>query len=88
VAFFSFLKIGTPELTWRRLAGKLDRVWIDGEIAPLYSTQGRPGIETRFVIGLVLLKHICGLSDEAVCDRWVSRPLLPVLHRDFSSHFS
>ena len=25
------------------LAGKLDWTWIDGEIAPLYSDQGRPG---------------------------------------------
>jgi IS5 family transposase len=57
-----------------QLAGKLDWAWIDGEIAPLYSTQGRPGIETRFVIGLLLLKHIYGLSDEAICDRWVHDP--------------
>jgi IS5 family transposase len=57
-----------------QLAGKLDWGWIDGEIAPLYSTQGRPGIETRFVIGLLLLKHIYGLSDEGVCDRWVHDP--------------
>jgi IS5 family transposase len=34
-----------------QLAGKIDWGWIDGEIAPLYSDQGRPGIETRFVIG-------------------------------------
>jgi transposase, IS5 family len=57
-----------------QLAGKLDWGWIDGEIAPLYSTQGRPGIESRFVIGLLLLKHIYGLSDEGVCDRWVHDP--------------
>ena len=56
------------------LAGKIDWAWIDGEIAPLYSDQGRPGIETRFVIGLLLLKHIYGLSDEGVCDRWVHDP--------------
>ena len=47
-----------------QLADKIDWDWIDGEIAPLYSDQGRPGIETRFVIGLLLLKHIYGLSDE------------------------
>ena len=41
-----------------QLAGKIDWEWIDGEIAPLYSDKGRPGIETRFVIGLLLLKHI------------------------------
>ena len=50
------------------LAGKIDWDWIDGEIAPLYSENGRPGIETRFMIGLILLKHIYGLSDEGVCD--------------------
>ena len=56
------------------LAGKIDWDWIDGEIAPLYSENGRPGIETRFMIGLLLLKHICGLSDEGVCERWVHDP--------------
>src|SRR6202142_2676290 len=56
------------------LAGKIDWDWIDGEIAPLYSQNGRPGIETRFMIGLLLLKHIYGLSDEGVCERWVHDP--------------
>jgi transposase, IS5 family len=40
----------------------------------LYSDKGRPGIETRFVIGLLLLKHIFALSDEEVCERWVYDP--------------
>jgi transposase, IS5 family len=57
-----------------QLAGKIDWDWIDREIAPLYSDQGRPGIETRFMIGLMLLKHIYGLSDEGVCERWVYDP--------------
>src|ERR1700757_1694045 len=56
------------------LAGKIEWQWIDSEIAPLYSDKGRPGIETRFVIGLLLLKHIYGLSDESVCERWVHDP--------------
>ena len=56
------------------LAGKLDWAWFDGEIAPLYSDKGRPGTESRFVIGLLLLKHIFALSDEAVCERWVNDP--------------
>ena len=54
-----------------QLAGKIDWEFIDGEIAPLYSDGGRPGIATQFVIGLFLLKHIYGLSDEGVCERWV-----------------
>ena len=55
-------------------AGKLDWDWLDGEIAPLYNDKGRPGIETRFVIGLLLLKHIFALSDEGVCERWPYDP--------------
>ena len=39
--------------------------FIDGEIAPLYSDQGRPGIETRFVIGLLLLKHTMAYPTKA-----------------------
>src|SRR6201982_82571 len=57
-----------------QLAGKIDWDWVDGEVAPLYSEKGRPGIETRFMIGLLLLKHIYGLSDEGVCERWVHDP--------------
>jgi IS5 family transposase len=53
------------------LADQIDWDFIDGEIAPLYSDKGQPGIPTRFAIGLFLLKHIYGLSDEGVCERWV-----------------
>ena len=53
----------------------IDWTWIDGEIAPLYSEHGRRrGIATRFMIGLLLLKHIYALSDEDVCERWVENP--------------
>src|SRR5664280_3451899 len=57
-----------------QLAGEIDWDFIDGEIAPLYSDKGRPGIPTRFAIGLLLLKQIYGLSDEGVCERWVYDP--------------
>ena len=57
-----------------QLGGKIDWAWIDTEIAPLYSDKGRPGIESRFVVGLLLLKHMFGLSDEGVCERWVYDP--------------
>ena len=68
-----------------QLAEGLDWDWLDGEIAPLYSEQGRPGIESRFVIGLLLLKHIFTLSDEPVRRRGVRslglRSVFPALHR-------
>jgi transposase, IS5 family len=54
-----------------QLAGQIDWDFIDGEIAPLHSDKERPGIPTRFAIGLLLLKHIYGLSAEGVCERWV-----------------
>jgi IS5 family transposase len=57
-----------------QLAARIDWAWIDNEIAPLYSDQGRPGIEARFAIGLLILKHVFGLSDEGVCERWVYDP--------------
>jgi transposase, IS5 family len=52
-----------------QLAGKIEWDFIDGEIAPLYSNNGRPGIPTQFAIGLLLLKQIYGLSDVGVCER-------------------
>jgi IS5 family transposase len=57
-----------------QLAGRVDWNWIDSEIAPLYSDKGRPATPTRFMIGLLLLKHIYALSDEDVCAAWVENP--------------
>ena len=64
-----------------QLAGRIDWDWIDGEIAPLYSENGRPGIETRFMIGLLLLKHIYGLSDEGSARVLGPRSVFPVFYR-------
>ena len=33
------------------------------------ANMGRPVVPTRFMIGLLLLKHIYALSDEDVCER-------------------
>ena len=33
-----------------QLAGAIDWDWLDGEIAPLFSDQGRPASPTRFMI--------------------------------------
>src|ERR1051325_2110027 len=69
------------------LAGRLDWQHLGEEIAPLYSDKGRPGIASRFVIGLMLLKHSVALSDEEVCERWVYEPILqPPTCQEFSHH--
>ena len=57
-----------------QLAERIDWDWLDGEIASLYSDKGRPGVESCFVVGLLLLKHIFALSDEQLCERWVYDP--------------
>jgi len=57
-----------------RLADAIDWDWIDGELARRFSLEGRPATETRFMVGLLLLKHIHRLSDEGVCERWVENP--------------
>ena len=57
-----------------KLAGTIDWAWIDRELAACFSEEGRPGLTTRFMVGLLLLKQIYGLSDEEVCARWVYDP--------------
>ena len=63
-----------------RLAEEIDWSWIDDRLADLYHDAGRPAVPTRFMVGLLFLKHIYGLSDEGVCERWVM-VLFPILHR-------
>ena len=43
-------------------------------MAPYFSDVGRPALPTRFMVGLLLLKHVFDLSDEGVCERWVCDP--------------
>ena len=57
-----------------RLAEEIDWDWIDEQVADCFSAEGRPGTETRFMIGILLLKQIYGLSDEGVWERWVHDP--------------
>ncbi len=57
-----------------RLADEIDWAWIDDQVAERISAAGRPGTETRFMIGILLLKQIYGLSDEGVWERLVHDP--------------
>ncbi len=45
------------------------------------STGGRPALPMRLIAGLLYLKHAYDLSDEAVCERWLEKSVLAVLHR-------
>ena len=56
------------------LADRIDWAWLDDALAECFSDQGRPAEPVRFMIGMFLLKHTYGLSDEQVWDRWVQDP--------------
>jgi len=56
------------------LADKIDWAWLDEQLAECFSGQGRPAEPVRFMLGMFLLKHTYGLSDEQVWDRWVHDP--------------
>jgi IS5 family transposase len=60
-----------------RLADEIDWAWIDDQLAELYREGGRPAVPTRFMVGLLFLKHIYGGGLRALG----ARPLFPVLHR-------
>src|SRR5919112_3800978 len=58
-----------------RLAGLIDWGRFETEFGPLYADAiGRPGLPTRLMVGLHLVKHMDGLSDEAVCARYLDSP--------------
>lgn len=57
-----------------RLAQRIDWGYLDQQASPFYAEAGRPGIPTRLMVGLHLLKHMYALSDEEVCERWVYDP--------------
>ncbi len=56
------------------LADKIDWAWLDAELADCFSDMGRPAGPVRFMIGMFMLKHTYGLSDEQLWERWVHDP--------------
>lgn len=57
-----------------RLADAMDWPFFDEAYDAFYSEKGRPGIPTRMMVGLHILKHMFDLSDEEACERWVYDP--------------
>ncbi|MCB1080681.1 MAG: IS5 family transposase [Chlamydiia bacterium] len=47
---------------------------LDTHFGQFFSENGRPGIPSRMMIGLHILKHTFALSDEEVCASWVENP--------------
>jgi hypothetical protein len=60
---------------------KIDWDWLDSEIAPLYSDKGRPGIETRFILGLCCSSTSTSSPTKADEGGAGLRPLFPIFRR-------
>jgi IS5 family transposase len=57
------------------LGRRIDWAKLDAACGETFVDQvGRPGPPTRLMAGLHILKHVKGLSDEAVCAAWVENP--------------
>ena len=58
-----------------KLAGQFDWESLRREVAPsFYDDNGRPGADTRLILGLFYLKSAFNLSDESLIARWVENP--------------
>ena len=58
-----------------KVANEIDWTRFDAAFGKFYhEKKGRPGLLTRLMAGLHLLKHLHGISDEEVCARWVENP--------------
>jgi IS5 family transposase len=60
-----------------RLVRLIDWGRFEAAFGGLYVDQkGRPALPTRLLVGLHLLQHAKGLSDEAVCAAWLENPYM------------
>jgi transposase, IS5 family len=71
-ALEAIIDLGHPLV---RLAREIDWQFLDGRFAGVCAAgAGQPGLPPRLVAGLLILKHMHDLSDEALCARWLENP--------------
>jgi IS5 family transposase len=71
-ALEAIIDLGHPLV---RLAREIDWTFLDGRFARVCAPgAGHPGLPTRLVAGLFVLKHMHDLSDEVLCARWLENP--------------
>lgn len=63
-----------PRQPLKQLADTLPWATFETAFAETYSEAGRPAKPVRLMVGLLLLKQLENLSDEAVVTRWVQNP--------------
>jgi len=66
--------ICNPAHSLVKLANKIDWESLDEQFATLFSTEGRPAIPTRMMVGLTLLQSLYHLSEDDVVNHWAENP--------------
>lgn len=56
------------------LSSEIDWAGLEGDLSVYYSSEGRPSIPIRKMVGMMFLKNIYNLSDEACVARWQENP--------------
>ena len=56
------------------LADRIDWDGLGERVEKRFSEEGRPGVPSRFMLGMLVLKSIENLSDEELFGRWVQNP--------------
>ena len=57
-----------------KLADQIDWSHLDDQLATLFSSEGRPAIPTRMMVGLTLLQSLYALSEDDVVNHWPENP--------------
>jgi IS5 family transposase len=57
-----------------RLAQTIEWRQFETAFGALYAEEGRPALPIRRMVGLLLLKQLCNLSDERVVEQWALNP--------------
>ena len=57
-----------------QLADRIDWSHLEAKVEVRFSAEGRPGVPTRFMVGMLILKSTVNLSDEELFARWSQDP--------------
>lgn len=69
--FLTFEHTLNPHHPLFLLAKKINCSVFEAAFAPLYcKDNGRPAKTIRLMVGLLMVKHICNVSDESVVEQW------------------
>ena len=71
-----------PRQPLKKLADRIPWERFENAFAEHYSEKGRPAKPIRVMVGLLILKQLENLSDEALVERWVQNPYCQYFLRD------